>query len=190
MLDEVAEADDDDVAHQQETAERDVPVLVDGTGDDVRAARAAASQEDGGKSEALEEGADDACHELLFAQDVHEGRCAVRCQFGQLHLHEVDADRDEQGDDNGADEVAPAEDAHRHQQQGDVDEQVSVSGREACHVVYHGGDTGHAAADNLVGQQEGGIANRVDDGAQEHLQVVAQQLPGRRAYDGFKIQGC
>ena len=67
MLDDIAEANDDNVAHQEQSAKRYVPVLVDGAGNDICAASTASCQEDDGKAKAFKEGTNDTSHELLFA---------------------------------------------------------------------------------------------------------------------------
>ena len=118
-----------------------------------------------------------------------ERLCAVGRHFGELRLHHADGCGDEQRDDNGTHQISPTQYAHGHEEQDNIDDEVSVAGREPCQVVRDGGDAGHAPAHYLIGQQEGGVANRVDDCSQKHLQVVACQLPGRRSYDVFEIQG-
>ena len=87
-------------------------------------------------------------------------------------------ERDEEDAIDGAHEIAPPHDAHGQQQQEDVDEEVRQVGMYARGIEDQGGDTAHAAADDAIGQQEAGVAQRVDDESGRHLGVVLGQLPG------------
>ena len=153
---EVAGRNDDEVADQHDASQRDVAILVDDGGDDIRSARTAVRRKGDADAASAERSSDDAGHEGLVVEQ-HQ-------TLGQLLDDGQEKSQSEHGKD-GLDAELPSQYPYGQQQQQHVDAEVSVLHRKTGSEIDDGRDARHASGGDVVGQQEYGPADAVHDHA-------------------------
>ena len=166
--DHEAAAHDDKVKPHQYAPHREVLVLVDDSGDNIRAARGAVVQEHKAQSSALDTGSEHRSHERLVADDL--GQSAV----GLLEnlLHQGEEERDAGRGVDGLGEELETQHLQTDGQKDGVNDEIAVLGREARRIENDGRHTRHAARSELIRQHEEAEAKAVGKTSEGDEEIV------------------
>ena len=167
-----AAGDDDYVANQYDAALRDVVVLAHNHGDDVGAARAAALGKRHADAQSRQASAEDGREEMVGDERLHRAR---HHRVGDEVLQQRHEQRGHHDGIARLDAEAHADDLQRNEQQHRIDDENRDTRGEARAPVDQGRDATHAAAHQVVGDEEGrpaqahGEQRQGDDDVTFHL---------------------
>lgn len=155
--DEETRRNDNEVEPHQHAAHREVFVLVDDGGDDIRATSGTIVDEHQRQRSTFDAGTKHSSHERLVAHDLWQ-RAVGQC-------YHVLNDAEEKGNaERGIDslgEKLEAKNLETYGKQDSINDKVAVLCRETCGVVDDGRDTRHAAWREFIGKHEGAEADAV-----------------------------
>lgn len=164
---EIAGGDDDQIAHQHHAPQCDVAILVDDSGNDVRAARAAIVGKSDAYTAAAKRSPDDASHEGLVVQEVQIGRKLLDDRHQESECkHSI----------NGFDAKPPPQYPDGQYQQQKVDAEISVLHREPGSEIDNRRNARYAPGGDVVGQQKNGPTYRVTHHTDSNHEIVVQLM--------------
>ena len=107
---------------------------------------------------------------------MHELFLTVGTYDGDIFLHHINEEGDDDGGYQCSHHVSPSHDASCQQDEYAVHQEIGVVGMKAHHIIDDGGHTAQSARDNLIREQEDGVSQRVDEYAKNDLGIVTQQI--------------
>ena len=153
---EITARDDNHVAYQDDTPQRDVAILVDDGRHDIGTSRRAIRRESQSHTASAEHSPQHGRHEGLVVKQMERSRGLTRQRQRQREhhngIHRLDAE-------------LPPQYAQRNHQQSGIDDEITQLGRDGQRTPFQdGGDTWYATCRDVVGQQE----HRPSDAIAQH----------------------
>ena len=182
--DQQGRQDDEHVQGQDHPARRDVAVLVDDHRDDVRPARAASRGDRQADAKADEDAAHDDRHQLAVLDgerlDDFRGDDALE----QIESHGCNQDRID-----GLDAERTAQRKQRDDQQDHIDGQIGITDLYDAtrRILDNGRETGHAAADQVVGDQKDRPSEDIRENAHRDVEIISDGSENLASFPGHSV---